>query len=125
MTAFYKERQSNFPYHLLSCLAKDWLNSLILEEEHPAIPIVFVHPDTAKKSGIQHHSKALLKSEVGELTVEARVTEKTRDDTLLIHLGTWIKKGGGVNQLTEDLISTSGKMAAYFSTKASIVPLEP
>jgi anaerobic selenocysteine-containing dehydrogenase len=125
MTSFYEERQSDFPYHLISCLAKEWLNSLILEEEHPVIPVVFVHPETAKKSGVQHKSKALLKSQVGELTVEARITEKTREDTLLIHHGTWIKKGGGVNQLTEDVISTSGKMAAYFSTKASLLPLEP
>ncbi len=125
ITSFYKERQNTFPYHLISCLSKDWLNSLILEEEHPMIPLVFVHPVTAEKSGVQHRSKALLKSGVGELTVETRISENIRQDTLLIHHGTWIKKGGGVNQLTEDLISTSGKMAAYFSTTASLLPLEP
>jgi anaerobic selenocysteine-containing dehydrogenase len=125
ITSFYKERQSHFPYYLISCLGKNWLNSLILEEEHPETPVVFVHPGTAEECGIRDRSKAILKSQAGELTVEARIDGKIRKDILLIHHGTWIKKRGGVNQLTEDLVSTSGKMAAYFSTKASLLPLDP
>lgn len=121
ITSFHKERLNQLPYHLISCLGKNWLNSLILEEEHPEKPVVFVHPRTAEKSGIRNNSPALLESSVGELTVAVQITDKTREDTLLIHHGTWIKKRGGVNQLTEDLVSSSGNMAAYFSTTATIV----
>jgi anaerobic selenocysteine-containing dehydrogenase len=104
----------------LTTLGHQWINSLILEDEHPEIPQVSIHPNLARKQGIFEQSRVLLKTVAGELIAEARLSDSVREDTLVISQGTWIKKGGGVNQLTEDLISTFGNMAAYHSTTVSI-----
>jgi anaerobic selenocysteine-containing dehydrogenase len=120
ITQLASEPHKKHSYHLLSVLGEDWLNSLILEEDHPDLPQVFVHPLLAKERGIQDGDQALMRSHVGSLKVKVSVSDKTRPDTLFIHHGTWIKKGGGVNRLTEDLISTTGQMAAYCSSSAEI-----
>jgi anaerobic selenocysteine-containing dehydrogenase len=120
ISKFYRERENKFPYYLLTTLGHQWINSLILEDEHPEIPQVSIHPNLARKQGIFEQSRVLLKTVAGELIAEARLSDSVREDTLVISQGTWIKKGGGVNQLTEDLISTFGNMAAYHSTTVSI-----
>ena len=74
---------------------------------------------------IEEKSRAVLKSAAGELIVEAHLSESVRKDVIALPHGTWIKKGGGVNQLTEGLISSSGKMAAYYSSKVTIESLNP
>jgi anaerobic selenocysteine-containing dehydrogenase len=122
---FYEEHDDLYAFHLLTILSKEWLNSLVLEEDHPEIPKALIHPVVAQKRGIAEKSRAVLKSAVGELIVEAHFSEGIRKDTIAISHGTWIKKGGGVNQLTEAFISTSGKMAAYYSSTVNIEPLNP
>ena len=67
--------------------------------------------------------KAVLKSTVGELQVVFHITDRIREDAIAVTHGTWIKHGGGVNQLTEDLVSTSGGMAGFYSTTVDIEPL--
>jgi anaerobic selenocysteine-containing dehydrogenase len=122
---FYEKPENPHPFHLLTILSKDWLNSLVLEEEHPEIPKILMHPVSAKEMHIEEKSRAVLKSAAGELIVEAHLSETVRRDVIALPHGTWIKKGGGVNQLTEGLISSSGKMAAYYSSKVSIESLNP
>jgi anaerobic selenocysteine-containing dehydrogenase len=117
---FYEEKRNAFPYYLLSPLSRMWHLSLILEDEHPEIPQVFIHPELAKEKGILNKAMVLLKSKSGELVAEAVLSEAIREDTISITHGTWIKKGGGVNQLTEDLASTAGNMASYYSSTVSI-----
>jgi anaerobic selenocysteine-containing dehydrogenase len=114
--------EKRHPYHLLSILGQSWLNSLILEEEHPAMPKMLIHPGVAEEEGIADGSRVLVRSAAGRLVVQAVLSDKTRRDTLVIPQGSWIKKGGGVNQLTEGLVSTMGKMAAYNSTTVTIGP---
>jgi hypothetical protein len=41
---------------------------------------------------------------------------------VIMPVGTWIKRGGGANVLTEDIMSNFGRMAAYGET---CVPHEP
>jgi len=122
---FYKERRRNLPYCLLTPLSNSWLLSLILEEEHPDIPLAIINPAEAGKRGIVDESRVLLKSNSGELVARARLSNITREDTIVISHGTWIKKGGGVNQLTDDLSSTTGNMAAFYSTTVAMEPLPP
>ena len=115
--------ERKYPYYLLSVLGKKWLNSLLLKEEHPPIPSMFVHPETARKEGIREGSRVRVRSQVGEILVEAHLSDTTRRDTLVIPQGSWIKRGGGVNRLTEALVSTMGKMAAYNSTTVTLEPI--
>jgi len=122
---FYEEKRNAFPYYLLSPLSRTWHLSLILEDEHPETPQVFIHPKLAKENGILNKAMVLLKSASGELAAEAVFSDKIREDTISITHGTWIKKGGGVNQLTEDLASTAGNMASYYSSTVSIQAMHP
>ena len=122
MKTFYEERAPQRPYHLLTVLAEKWLNSSILEEDQPDMPRAFVSPGVAREKGIGDESKILIRSGVGELVAEAQCSEDVRDDTVVMPHGTWVKRGGAANQLTEDLVSTSGDMAAYYSTTVTIEP---
>jgi anaerobic selenocysteine-containing dehydrogenase len=108
------------PFRLLSVLGDRWLNSLLLKEEHPEHPRAILHPDAASRIGLIDRSMARIKSSSGSLTVEVRLSDRTRPDTVVIPHGTWIKRGGTANQLTEDLLSTSGDMAGYHSTTVTI-----
>jgi len=119
---FYEERKGDHPYHLLTVLGEKWLNSLILEEEHPERPLAFVSPNLAREKRIRNKSKVSVKSRVGELVAEARFSEAVREDTVVMPHGTWLKRGGAANQLTEDLVSNAGHMAAYYSTTVTIEP---
>jgi anaerobic selenocysteine-containing dehydrogenase len=116
------EREKEHPYHLLTVLGKEWLNSLILEEDHPERPLAYIHPNLARVKGIRNRSRVLIRSGAGELIAEVQLSEEVREDTVVLPHGTWIKKGGAANQLTEDLISSSGFMAGYYSTTVSIEP---
>lgn len=121
-TSFYKERMKEHPYHLLTVLGDKWLNSLILEEEHPEMPQAFISPDMARENRIGNKSKVSIKSTVGELLAEAHFSDGIRNDTVVMPQGTWLKKGGAANELTQDLVSNSGHMAAYYSTTVSVEP---
>ncbi len=79
----------------------------------------------AKENGILNKAMVLLKSASGELVAEAVLSDTIREDTISITHGTWIKKGGGVNQLTEGLESTAGNMASYYSSTVSIQAIQP
>jgi hypothetical protein len=41
---------------------------------------------------------------------------------VIMPVGTWIKRGGGANVLTEDIMSSFGQMAAYGETRGRIEP---
>jgi anaerobic selenocysteine-containing dehydrogenase len=114
---------SKHSFHLLSVLSDDWINSTVLENDHPEIPKALINPSVARERGIRDKARALITSSAGKLVVEINVFDGIRNDTIAIQQGTWIKLGGGVNQLTEDLISSSGGMGAYYSTMVDIKPL--
>ncbi len=40
-------------------------------------------------------------------------------------VGTWIKRGGGANVLTEDIMTNFGEMAAYGETRVTLERLGP
>jgi anaerobic selenocysteine-containing dehydrogenase len=121
---FYEEREKKHPYHLLTVLGEKWLNSSILEEEHPEMPPTLISPNVAQKKNIRDKAKILIHSSAGELVAEAHFSGDLRDDTVVLPHGTWLKRGGAANQLTEDVLSNSGYMAAYYSTTVSIEPEE-
>jgi anaerobic selenocysteine-containing dehydrogenase len=118
------EPENSRSLHLLTVLSSRWLNSLILEDEHPELPQILIHPDTAKEKDIREKSSVWITSDAGSLLAEARITDETRADTVVMVQGTWIKRGGGVNRLTNTLMSTSGEMAAFYNTSVDIEPTD-
>jgi anaerobic selenocysteine-containing dehydrogenase len=116
-------QEADSPYHLFTLLGKHWLNSLILEHQHPELPVALINPAVAAQRGISENARVILRSRAGELNVRVRLSASVREDTIVVEQGTWIKRGGGVNQLTGATISTAGEMAGYYSTTVDIVPL--
>jgi predicted molibdopterin-dependent oxidoreductase YjgC len=60
---------------------------------------------------------ARLRSRVGELIVAVSVDRHVGPGMVIMAVGTWMKRGGGVNILTEDIMSNFGEMAAYGETR--------
>lgn len=115
---------SRFPFHLLSTADKGWINTQILESEHPESPTATIHPDVARSKGLVVGAAAKVRSAAADLDVRVAVSDETRVDTVVITRGTWLKREGGVNRLTETLMSTAGQIAAYNSTAVDIEPLK-
>jgi anaerobic selenocysteine-containing dehydrogenase len=106
-----------FPLTLVTNFSKKWLLSQMLEKDHPAVPFVRIGAETAKDYGIVHKELVVIRSPAGQLTVEAHVDPRVGRGMVIMPVGTWMKRGGGANVLTEDIISNFGQMAAYGETR--------
>jgi predicted molibdopterin-dependent oxidoreductase YjgC len=78
---------------------------------------------TAKQFGIEDGKVALLSSRVGKLEVEVAVDPRVGEGMVIMPVGTWMKRGGGANVLTEAVMSNFGEMAAYGETRVRIDPI--
>jgi anaerobic selenocysteine-containing dehydrogenase len=112
----------DFPLTLVTNYSKKWLLSQIPEQEHPSIASVRIGPETAAASGIESGGRAIIRSPVGHLEVEVPVDARIGRGMVVMPVGTWIKRGGGANVLTEDIMSSFGQMAAYGETRGRIEP---
>jgi anaerobic selenocysteine-containing dehydrogenase len=75
---------------------------------------------TAKQFGIAANEKVVIRSPVGQLIVQAIIDPRVGRGMVIMPVGTWIKRGGGANVLTEDIISNFGQMAAYGETRVTL-----
>jgi predicted molibdopterin-dependent oxidoreductase YjgC len=98
---------------------------LTRQTEHPKLATVRVGADWAASHGIENGQQMRLRSAVGELVVEVQVDPRVGKEMVIMAVGTWMKRGGGVNILTEDIMSNFGEMAAYGETRVLLEPLEP
>lgn len=110
----------DFSLTLVTNYSKKWLLSQIPEQEHPSIASVRIGPETAAASGIESGGRAIIRSPVGHLEVEVLVDARIGRGMVIMPVGTWIKRGGGANVLTEDIMSNFGQMAAYGETRVRI-----
>ena len=95
----------------------------IIEKEHPSIASVRIGTETASQHGIEGGQRAIIRSPVGHLEVEVIVDARVGRGMVIMPVGTWIKRGGGANVLTEDIMSNFGQMAAYGETRVRLEPL--
>jgi anaerobic selenocysteine-containing dehydrogenase len=109
-----------FPLTLVTNFSKKWLLSQMLEKDHPAIPFIRIGTETASAFGIADRDTVINLSPVGHLTVQALVDPGVGRGMVIMPVGTWIKRGGGANVLTEDVISNFGEMAAYGETRVTL-----
>ena len=70
--------------------------------------------------GIAANEMVIIRSPVGQLQIEAIVDPKVGRGMVIMPVGTWMKRGGGANVLTEDIISNFGQMAAYGETRVTL-----
>jgi len=109
-----------FPLVLVTNFAKTWLLSQMLESEHPKRAFIRIGTETANEFGISHKEEVIIRSPAGQLKVEAHVDENIGRGMVMMPVGTWIKRGGGANVLTEDIMSNFGEMAAYGETRVTL-----
>lgn len=114
-----------YPLTLVTNFSKKWLLSQMLEKDHPSVPSIRIGVETAEQFGIASHDIVTIRSPVGQLSVEAVVDPKVGRGMVIMPVGTWIKRGGGANVLTEDIISNFGEMAAYGETRVTLEPTPP
>lgn len=120
-----QRRDPDFPLTLVTNFSKKWLLSQMTLTEHPKLATVRVGSDWACIHGIENGQQMRLRSAVGELLVEVQVDPRVGREMVIMAVGTWMKRGGGVNILTEDIMSNFGEMAAYGETRVCLEPLEP
>jgi anaerobic selenocysteine-containing dehydrogenase len=112
-----------FPLTLVTNFSKSWLLSQMTEKDHPAKPSVRVGTDTSEKFRVTSGQMVTIRSPVGALQVEVVVDPKVGRGMVIMPVGTWMKRKGGVNVLTEDIISNFGQMAAYGETRVTLEPI--
>jgi anaerobic selenocysteine-containing dehydrogenase len=111
---------AGFPLTLVTNFSKKWLLSQMLEKDHPTTPFIRIGTETAGTFGIANGERVVIRSSVGQLTVEAIVDARVGRGMVIMPVGTWMKRGGGANVLTEDIISNFGEMAAYGETRVTL-----
>ena len=109
-----------YPLTFVTNFSKRWLLSQMTAAEHPSRAAVRVGPAAAAEAGIADGEEAVLRSPVGALTVHVQVDPRIGEGMVLMPVGTWIKRGGGANLLTEDVLSNYGGMAAYGETRVRL-----
>lgn len=112
-------RLPDFPLTLVTNYSKKWLLSQILEKDNPKTTIR-IGTETAKEYGVKNRERIVIRSPVGHLAVEAIVDPKVGRGMVIMPVGTWIKRGGGANVLTEDFVSNFGQMAAFGETRVRL-----
>lgn len=113
-----------YPLTLVTNFSKKWLLSQLTEKEHPT-PFVRIGIECAEQYGIADRDKVVIRSEVGELEVEAQVDDRVGKGIVVMPVGTWMKRGGGANVLTEDVVTNYGEMAAFGETRVQLQRLAP
>ncbi|WP_336344225.1 formate dehydrogenase subunit alpha [Halalkalicoccus ordinarius] len=93
-----------------------------LNRQHPE-NFVDVHPNDAERYGIEDGQKVTLRSRRGEITVEAQVTEDTKEGVI------WTTPhfaAASANKLTNDVLDERSKIPEYKAAAAEIeVGIEP
>jgi anaerobic selenocysteine-containing dehydrogenase len=120
---FQPERNLDFPLTFVTNFSKRWLLSQMTEADHPKTAAVRVGTAAAAAAGVRDGEMAMLRSAVGALKVEVRIDARVGVDIVLMPVGTWIKRGGGANVLTEDALTNFGQMAAFGDTRVRLEAL--
>lgn len=115
---------ADFPFQLLTPVAAAHVGSERRAEDHPDLPLVRLHPDSAAERGMADGDRVRVASPVGELTARLRTDPGLRRDVAAMSRGGWVGQGHGVNRLTRDLTSRVGEGTPFFETRVAVRPVE-
>ncbi|MDD4238946.1 MAG: molybdopterin-dependent oxidoreductase [Desulfotomaculaceae bacterium] len=119
-----QKNEQEFPYQLMSVVARDWIGSELTLSEQSELLTVHLNAQEGLKLGLRDGDTVWLVSSVGELQVKVKLDEAQRKDLVVCPRGGWIKAGRGVNLLTRDLVSKVGNGTPYFETRVNIKPVQ-
>jgi anaerobic selenocysteine-containing dehydrogenase len=113
----------DYPLYLITGKTNTRLNSQVLDRERERLPDAWVHPQALAEAGLKPGEEALVESPSGSMRVCIQSDAHQRPDTVFTSQGTWLGAGGTPNQLTGNVISHRGKLAAYNHVSVRLVPL--
>ena len=119
-----KSADKEFPYHLMSVIARDWIGSESTLLEQNELLEVRLNSQEGLKLGLNDGDMVYIVSSVGEIKAKVKLDDMQRRDIVVCPRGGWNKAGRGVNVLTRDLVSKVGKGTPYFETKVNIKPVQ-
>ncbi|MEW5807640.1 MAG: molybdopterin-dependent oxidoreductase [Acidobacteriota bacterium] len=109
-------QRMEYPYKLISSGGKMAHNSQILELDQIGLPDVFASSETLKRENLKDGDMVFLESKVGKIKVRLREKFGIGNDVILFYRGGWLKKGWGVNAITENIVSMKGENASFYDT---------
>ncbi len=118
-----RQHDKEFPYHLMSVMARDWIGSESTLSEQSELLTVRLNSQEGSKLGLDDGDTVRIVSRAGEMKARLKLDDTQRRDIAVCPRGGWIKSGRGVNVLTRDLVSKLGNGTPYFETKVNIIPV--
>ncbi|MCG6881932.1 MAG: molybdopterin-dependent oxidoreductase [Deltaproteobacteria bacterium] len=107
-------RKPYAPFHLLTPHSKFGIHSQFINidwmHDFNPEPYVYINPQVAKKKGISDGDTVRVFNKIGEVTLQAKLTDDVASDTLLMYEAWFRKNKFNVNDLVDD---TSADMGAY------------
>lgn len=112
-----------FPYHLITAHHPDYLHSQFWHlEGGQDLQAVYLHPKTACKIGVEANQNVVVATLRGKASFRVSLSDKLREDTILIYQGHWAKHGNGVNCLTPQYIPDMGLGTPYYDCLCQVEP---
>lgn len=104
-----------YPLRLLSLIRSEATHSQMLPEDHTRPPKVYLAPESSGWAGLVLSKPVFLVSPMSRLEVKPTEFPGLHPETVVYRRGDWVKLGGGVNQLIDDVATDMGQGAAYYS----------
>lgn len=113
-----------YPFHLITAHHPDYLHSQFwnLSKKGSVSQPVYLHPETAAALGIQERQKVAVATPRGQAIFTAALSDKVRQDTVLIYQGFWSADGKSVNHLTPQYIPDMGLGTPYYDCLCRLEP---
>ncbi|MFW5733993.1 MAG: molybdopterin-containing oxidoreductase family protein [Oceanidesulfovibrio sp.] len=110
------------PHHLL---LNSSFNEVTAIRERIGAATVMIHPRTAAERGIEHGAQVRVFNDRGSFTIQARLTEDTREDMVVVEGLHWpgLMQNGGANQITSQRITDMGNTCAFHCNRVEVKPL--
>lgn len=104
---------TEYPLYLLTPHRAGSLHSQHFTE-CPEIPEVSVHSATAEAISLRNGDLVEISTPTGSLRCMVVIDDMVGEAVAMIHQGSWLSHGGGVNQLIPERVSEMGCHAAYY-----------
>jgi len=95
--------------------------------QHVRLPMLQIHPETAKERGINHEDLVEVVSKRGKVIVPAQISKDTRLETVFLpmHWGEMTAKAGRANNLTQIAVDPLSKEPEFKHTAVQVTRFEP
>jgi len=108
------------PWRLLTVIRATALNSQLLPEEQKASLPVRLHPQTARRLGLEPGSPVRISSAHGDLEAEVHLDPGLHPEAVACPRGGWLSLGQGVNEVTQAAATDTGGGAAFYGTRVRV-----